>query len=108
MTTLVCTYTYGGESKRLTVPPTQDPYGVRAESVQDRFDFKVVYVDAPADVAGVRIYTYHLGPDAPLLLHEAKYAASHENQGRYGFTGKQLVYDPRGREFEYYCEWEAK
>jgi hypothetical protein len=92
----------------LTVPPTHDAYRVRAKNVQDRFDFKVVYVDAPADVAGVRVYTFHLNSDAPVLIHEAKFAATSENHDRYGFTGKQLVYDPRGREFEYFCEWLAK
>ena len=105
---LVCTYTYGGESTRMPVPPTDEPYGVRPKNVQERFDFKVVYVDAPADVAGVRVYTYHLASDAPVLLHEAKFARTSENHGRYGFTGKQLLYDPRGREFEYFCEWTTK
>lgn len=104
---LRCSYTYGGEVKRVSVPPTHDAYSVRAHDVQGRFDFKVVYVDAPADVAGVRVYTYSPGPDAPVLIHQAKYAASYQNHGRYGFTGKHFVYDPRGREFEYFCEWLA-
>jgi len=107
-TGLVCTYTYGGESRRLPVPPTHEPYTVRPKNVQDRFDFKVVYVDAPADVAGVRVYTYHLASEAPVLIHEAKFPAASANHDRYGFTGKQLLYDPRGREFEYFCEWMTK
>ena len=65
-------------------------------------------IDAPADVAGVRVYTYHLASDAPVLIHEAKFAAASANHDRYGFTGKQLLYDPRGREFEYFCEWMTK
>jgi len=102
---LVCTYTYGGESQRLSVPPTRDPYRVRAQNVEDRFEFKVVYLAAPAEVASVSVYTYSPGPDAPILIHEAKYGLPCTNHGRHGFTGLQLLYDPRGREFEYYCEW---
>lgn len=104
---LACSYTYGGEVKSVSVPPAHDVYSVRAHDVQGRFDFKVVYVDAPADVAGVRVYTYSPGPDAPVLIHQAKYAASYQNHDRYGFTGKQLIYDARGREFEYSCAWLA-
>jgi hypothetical protein len=102
---LVCTYTYAGQPQQLSVPPTRDPYGVKATNVYDRFEFKVVYVDAPADIAGVRAYVYQLASDGPVLIHEGKYALTQQNHGRYGFTGQHFVYDPRGRELSYHCEW---
>jgi hypothetical protein len=102
---LWCTYTYGGEAKRLLVAPTPDPYRVSAIKIESRFELKIVYVDAPADVAGLRIYTYHPGPDAPVLIHEAKYELLRPGHEPYGFTGQQLVYEPRGGELAYYCEW---
>lgn len=105
---LVCTHTYAGQPQRLTVPPTRDPYSVKGTNVYDRFDFKVVYVDAPADVAGVRIYTYRLDDEGPVLIHEAKYPVAATNLGRYGFTGQHFVYDPNGRELSYHCGWSFK
>ncbi|HWA73441.1 MAG TPA: hypothetical protein VG937_13945 [Polyangiaceae bacterium] len=105
---LWCTYTYGGEAKRLLVAPTRDPYRATAVKIERRFELKVVYVDAPADVAGVRIYSYYPGPDAPVLIHEAKYELLRPGHGPYGFTGQQLVYEPRGGELAYYCEWSER
>jgi hypothetical protein len=67
-----------------------------------------VYVDEPADVAGVRVYIYYAGTDAPVLLHEGKYELLRSVHGPYGFTGKQLMYDPGGRELEYFCEWSER
>jgi hypothetical protein len=104
-TRLWCTYTYGGEAKRLLIAPTRDPYRVTAVKIETRFELKIVYVDAPSDVAGVRIYSYYPGPDAPVLIHEAKYQLRGPGRGPYGFTGQQLVYEPRGGELAYYCEW---
>jgi hypothetical protein len=102
---LFCTYTYGGEAKRVPIAATRDPYRVAPLKIETRFELKVVYVDAPADVAGVRVYTYYPGPDAPVLIHEAKYPLRGPGRAPYGFTGKQLVYEPRGGELEYFCEW---
>jgi hypothetical protein len=102
---LFCTYTYAGEAKRLLIAATRDPYRVAPLKVETRFELKVVYVDAPADVAGVRVYSYYPGPDGSVLIHEAKYELGRPGRATYGFTGKQLVYEPRGGELEYFCEW---
>jgi hypothetical protein len=119
---VVCHYTYGGEERTLSVLPTRNPYLVEPVAVGSYFQFKVVVQDAPADVAGVKIYTYADQEPILVLIHQASYPfAPHMNAPRelastklpaqslpYGFTGRQWVYEPvRDGELQYWCEWKT-
>jgi hypothetical protein len=78
--------------------------------------------DAPADVAGVKIYTYAEREPTLVLVHQASYpyappvttphgtASQRPNSQSlpYGFTGRQWVYEPvRDGELQYWCEWKT-
>ena len=102
---LECTYTWGGEAKTVRVDAALDVYRVAPITVGEHFALKVVYVREPADVAGVRVYTYQVTSDGLLPLSEAKYAPPYGAGGAHGFTGLQFVYEPRGDELQYSCAW---
>ena len=104
---VLCSCSYGGAEQRLVFPATRDPYRVKAVDIAGRFRFKVVYVREPWRAATVNVYAYHQADDRDVLLQEAKYSppfAAAAGDGRYGFTGRQLVYSPTERELAYWCE----
>lgn len=103
---VMCTVTYGGEARRLEFPATANPYGVKAVDVAGRFRFKASYVREPWSAAAVNVYAYQQADDGDVLLQEGKYGPpfSLAGRGRYGFTGRQLVYSRQQRELEYWCE----
>lgn len=107
--TVVCHVDYGGETRHLTAPPVDSPYGVKAVEVGSYFLFRVVNQTQPADLASVKVYTYahHEAGAAP--IHQAQYSAAQVAQrpvrGGHGFTGQHWVYEPvRDGELRYWCE----
>lgn len=103
---LQCTTIYGGTEVIHVITATQDPYRVVPINVEDRFEFKAVYVRQPLDVAAVNIYVYHPSERGPSLLHQSKYRPPYPRaslHGRFGFTGLQAVYDADNRELKYWC-----
>ncbi len=103
----MCTCSYGGVEQRLVFAATREPYRVQPVDVAGRFRFKAVYVREPWRAASVNVYAYHQAEGADVLLQEAKYLPPYTAVaagGRYGFTGRQLVYSPAQRELEYWCE----
>lgn len=103
---VACTVTYGGEPTRLEFPATANPYGVKSVDVAGRFRFKAIYIREPWSAAAVNVYAYQQADDGDVLLQEGKYGPpfSLAGRGRYGFTGRQLVYSRQQRELEYWCE----
>ncbi|HYP90549.1 MAG TPA: hypothetical protein VEQ59_20405 [Polyangiaceae bacterium] len=102
---VACTCTYGGQAQRLLFAPTTDPYRVAARDVGARFRFKAVYLREPWLAASINVYVYARDEDRDVLLQEGKYAPPFAaSGGRFGFTGKQLVYSSEQRELEYWCE----
>lgn len=105
-----CTYSASNQTRTVRVVPTNDPYGVRPLDVAERFLLKLVYVESPVDVAGLRIYAYEIVDEAPpVLLHEAKYPAlsgTAAPRGRSELTGEQRIYaHALSRELTYSCSW---
>ena len=103
---LQCTTIYGGTEVLHLIKATEDPYRVAPVNVEDRFEFKAVYVRQPLDVAAVNLYVYHPSERGPSLLHQSKYRPPYPRanvQGRFGFTGLQAVYDGDNRQLEYWC-----
>jgi len=104
---VACTCSYGGVEQRLVFPATQSPYAVKAVDVAGRFRFKAIYLREPWRARGISLYAYHQADGGDVLLQESKYVPPLPTVtagARYGFTGRQLVYSPTGRELEYWCE----
>jgi hypothetical protein len=104
---VACTCTYGGEAKRLLFPATREPYAVLPVDIGERFRLKVVYLRDPWRRASLNVYAYAQSADRDVLLQEGKYLppfSGSPSGGRFGFTGRQLVYSAEQRELEYWCE----
>lgn len=105
--TVACTCTYGGQAQRLSFPATREPYRVLPQEVGGRFRLKVVYLREPWRSASLNVYAYARREDHDVLLQEGKYLPPYSTSpsgGRFGFTGRQLVYSAEQRELEYWCE----
>ena len=105
-----CTAIYGGEARTFDVEATTNPYTVESLRFGSRrFEFKVVFVASPDDIAGVNIYTFYPTDQGPVLIHQAKYRPPYPvaAQGSpHGFTGLHFIYEPeRSSEFQYWCAW---
>ena len=104
---VLCHYSYGGETLTLAAAPVASPYAVKAIDVGSYFHLRVVFQDAPADSAAVKVYTYADRDDGPLLIHQATWAYPPAARAGApdGFTGRQSVYEPvRDGELQYWCE----
>ena len=104
---VACTCTYAGVAKRLVFPATREPYAVTPLDIGERFRLKVVYLRDPWRSASLNVYAYARSQDRDLLLQEGKYLppfAASTSGGRFGFTGRQLLYSAEQRELEYWCE----
>ena len=108
---VVCHYTYGGETKSLSARAVESPYAVPAIEVGSFFLFRIVVQTRPADIASVKIYTYAGRDDGPVLIHQATYPypLTHSVvRPAYGFTGLQYVCETtRDGELQYWCELPA-
>jgi hypothetical protein len=106
--TVACTLQYGGQSWTTVVRATSDPYRVSPLKIEDAFEFKAVYVAAPADVAVLDLYTYFVLDKGPVILEQIKYRPPfpRNSSGSNGtFTGSHYVYGPDGEELRYSCRW---
>jgi len=107
---IVCHYTYGGETKSLRAEPVRSGYSVDSIAVGSYFRFRVVFRNRPADLAAIKIYTYADRDDGPVLIHQAThpYPLGRSTNSRFGFSGLQHVYEPvRDGELQYWCEWRS-
>nr|MBL8411119.1 hypothetical protein [Dechloromonas sp.] len=105
---VVCHVTYGGQTQLIEALPVASPYGVRTHAIGSFFRFRVVFRTEPADLAGIKIYTYADHDTGPALVHQASHAYAPETArrgGPDGFTGRQSVHEPiRDSELNYWCE----
>lgn len=101
-----CHITYGGENFLVQAQPAANPYLVASQKIGRYFEFKVVYVEAPASATAINIYTYGMASGEPVLIHQSKRRPPYpKNAGKYGFTGLNFVYEPsKGSELQYWCE----
>jgi len=107
MESIVCHYSYGGETRRLVALPVESEYGVGTVEVGSYFRFRVVFQNRPVDLASVKIYTYADRDDGAVLIHQATYPYPlSAERAKHGFTGLHYVYEPvRDGEMQYWCEW---
>lgn len=102
---VACHLTYGGETRVIEAAPVASPYAVAPQAIGSYLLFRVVFRQAPADLAGIKLYTYADLDDGPALLHQASYPYPAAPAPQYGFSGRQFVYAPRyGAELQYWCE----
>lgn len=102
---LRCTTAYGGERRVLDVTPTRAPYRVEATALGQRFLFRAVYVNDPAEVPRVALSVF-TQDDPPQLLQEVTYRPPYPSarpSAPYGFTGLTRVYSETARELTYWC-----
>jgi hypothetical protein len=101
--------TYGGESRSIPVQVTAQPYAVAGVDVAGRFEFRPVL---SLDAAGTRllsVYTFGRGStnSERVLIHQLKMLVDDSRasggEARFGFTGRQFVYDRDARELSYWC-----
>lgn len=105
---VVCHVTYGGETQLLEARPTTAPYTEPTRRIGSFFLFRIVFRREPADLAGIKIYTYAGNDEAPSLIHQASHAYPPRAAASGGFTGEQTVYETqRDGELRYWCELKA-
>jgi catechol 2,3-dioxygenase-like lactoylglutathione lyase family enzyme len=101
-----CHYTYGGETRTLTVAPSAMPYMVPAHSVGSRFRLRFVLETEPHELAALKAYVYADRDGAPVLVHQGEWPwpAGGTPAPRHGFTGLQRAYEPTNDgELIYWC-----
>ena len=104
--TVACHVSYGGETQVIRAQPTATPYTVAPISIGSYFMFRLVFERQPPGLAAIKLYTYadREPPQGAVLLHQADYLYPPAQNGRYGFTGLQRVYEPiRDGELYYWC-----
>lgn len=102
---VVCHVTYGGETRHIEAKPTDSPYSVAPVAIGSYFLFRIVFRTEPADLAGIKLYTYADRSDGPAIVHQASHGYPVSNAARHGFSGLNFVYEPlRDGELEYWCE----
>ncbi len=112
--TPTCHVSYGGETRHIEAMATPDPYSVPVIEIGDFFLFRIVYRTEPADLAGIKLYTYASLDSGPSLIHQASHrlplrstppADAPATTAEHGFTGLHFVYEPRrDGELKYWCE----
>ncbi len=102
---VVCHVTYGGETRHIEARPTDSPYAVAPVAIGSYFLFRIVFRTEPADLAGIKLYTYADRSDGPAIVHQASHRYPASNAASHGFSGLNFVYEPlRDGELEYWCE----
>lgn len=114
---VVCHVTYGGETRHLEAGPTSTPYSIAPTPIGSYFLFRIVFRQEPAELAGIKLYTYTHRDTGPVIIHQASYPYPVRNaapQGDFlqgtdnGFTGLNLVYETvHDSELQYWCEQKA-
>jgi hypothetical protein len=107
---LHCEVGYAGTTQIVKSQPVGDPYSVESVDIGGRFRFKAVMVGTGQQVAYIKLYSYFVTPQQPLLIQLAKYlppfttpAPAPDPRG-ISLTGIQYVYaGPAERELQYQC-----
>jgi hypothetical protein len=105
---LVCHVSYGGATQLIEAQATSNPYSAPAIGIGSYFLFRIVFRQEPAELAGIKIYTYANHDSGPVLIHQASYPYPVRAAAYGDFTGQQAVYETlRDGELQYWCELKA-
>lgn len=103
--TVICHVTYGGETRHIEAKAQASPYAVAPIAIGSYFLFRVVFREQPADLAGIKVYTYADRAAGPVIIHQASFPYPTQNAAASGFSGQHWVYEPvRDGELQYWCE----
>jgi len=103
--TVVCHVSYGGTTQLVEGHAVASPYRVDPVAIGSYFLFRIVFQKEPADLAGIKLYTYADRDSGPVIIHQANYTYPPPHASINGFTGLNLVYEPvRDGELQYWCE----
>ena len=109
---LACEVTYAGQTQRIAVMPTADPYRQEAVNIRDRFRFKAVHVQGDDVTPRIGIYVYLDVDPHPLLIQHVTVQPPYPPAGagaRADLVGEQRLYAGRlERELIYRCFLEPK
>ena len=109
---LACEVTYAGQTQRIAVTPTADPYRQEAVNIRDRFRFKAVHVQGDDVTPRIGIYVYLDVDPHPLLIQHVTVQPPYPSSGaeaRADLVGEQRLYAGRlERELIYRCFLEPK
>lgn len=104
---IVCHYSYGGIEELLVTQPVLSPYDVPTLQIGSHLRWRIVFQKSVAYPSTIKIYTYSGLSNPPTLIHQATYYTErvrYINNGQYGFTGLNFVYEPiTGSELQYWC-----
>ncbi len=104
---VLCHVSYGGTTQTLSAQPSAAPYAEPATPIGSFFRLRIVVRDEPPELASIKLYTYADRDSGPALLHQASHAYPPVNLPEYGFSGRNLVYEPqRDGELQYWCEFQ--
>lgn len=104
---LACEVTYAGQTQRIAVTSTADPYRQEAVNIRDRFRFKAVHVQGGDVTPRIGIYVYLDVDPHPLLIQHVTVQPPYPPAGagaRADLVGEQRLYAGRlERELIYRC-----
>jgi hypothetical protein len=102
---IACHVTYGGVTRLVEAGPVDSPYAVTPTAIGSYFLFRIVFLQRPADLAAIKLYTYADHDSGPRIIHQASHAYPPARPTAHGFTGLNFVYEPvRDGELQYWCE----
>lgn len=105
-----CVIDYWGESHTAILNATTDPYRVTPLKIDDAFEFKGVYVAAPAAEASLAFYAYYETENGPVIVEQTQYLPPFPGNtptSNGSFTGTHHVYGAGGEELTYACHWRS-
>ncbi len=109
---LACEVTYAGQTQRIAVTPTADPYRQEAVNIRNRFRFKAVHVQGAEVTPRIGIYVYLEVDPHPLLIQHVTLQPPYPQAAagaRADLVGEQRLYAGRlERELIYRCFLEPK
>lgn len=109
---LACEVTYAGQTQRIAVAPTADPYRQEAVNIRNRFRFKAVHVQGAEVTPRIGIYVYLEVDPHPLLIQHVTLQPPYPQAAagaRADLVGEQRLYAGRlERELIYRCFLEPK
>ncbi len=109
---LACEVTYAGQTQRIAVAPTADPYRQEAVNIRNRFRFKAVHVQGAEVTPRIGIYVYLEVDPHPLLIQHVTLQPPYPQAAagaRADLVGEQRLYAGRlEREMIYRCFLEPK
>ena len=102
---VTCHVTYGGETRVVSAQPTTAPQTIAPVAIGSYFLFRIVFRQEPADLAGIKLYTYADRDGVPTIIHQATYPYPPAPAAVHGFSRLNFVYEPvRDGELQYWCE----